>query len=96
MKYVYEVELVQTYESYATVKVSSDEALTKDEIESRAWDDAEFDGIDDAGDGFVDSVTVLKRVEDLKYQPELIELSECCGEPIIEDYDLCSACKDHI
>tara|TARA_R110002020_G_scaffold96958_1_gene231624 strand:+ start:10321 stop:10455 length:135 start_codon:yes stop_codon:yes gene_type:complete len=30
-----------------------------------------------------------------KYMPEQTGSSDCCGAPVIADYNLCSDCKEH-
>tara|TARA_R100001132_G_C3225611_1_gene62360 strand:+ start:257 stop:517 length:261 start_codon:yes stop_codon:yes gene_type:complete len=30
-----------------------------------------------------------------KHQPSQSGESDCCGAPVVDDYELCSECKDH-
>ena len=55
-KYIYEVDVVQTYFSSAEVRIESDTPLSKEAISERAIDEAEFDGISDSGDVLIDHI----------------------------------------
>jgi len=35
----------------------------------------------------------LKKREEMTDDIEMV--SDCCGEPVHEDYDICSSCNDH-
>jgi len=56
MKYIYKVDMTQTYYSYAEVCIKSNTPLSKETIEQKATDKVEFDGISDCGECTIDNI----------------------------------------